>query len=262
MSQSSKQPMSGLRSVKRDFSSNTLQPAASQGPASSDTDSIPWEPTPPKKLTGLEQRLKDIQDALNSQISSSEDTLSQTQSQSQKRPSSSQNPPAKRRQLPSTWDVKDVKPAHTSRPTYPSASSSRPSGATSRSGANETLVVPAATKNSATSKPAAVFLSQEQTHILRLVEAGKSLFYTGSAGKPSLTFMSLGSFGFAIGVAHTMLHPHHTHREYGTVYGPLTPSCYPFASNEQLSTIWCGLCHRCCMLVARGFRRVTSMQHG
>ena len=32
-------------------------------------------------------------------------------------------------------------------------------------------------------KVAPVFLSQEQTHILRLVESGQSLFYTGSAGK-------------------------------------------------------------------------------
>ncbi|KAI0819161.1 hypothetical protein BC628DRAFT_1404353 [Trametes gibbosa] len=182
MSQSTKQPMSGLRSIKRDFSSNTLPPA-SQVSTSSDTDSVPWDPTPPKKLSGLEQRLKDIQDALNSQISSSENTLSQSLSQSQKRPSSSQNPPAKRRQLPSSWDTKETTSVHTSRPAYPSASSTRPSGATRRTDATEALVVPAATKNSATSKPAPVFLSQEQTHILRLVESGKSLFYTGSAGE-------------------------------------------------------------------------------
>lgn len=32
-------------------------------------------------------------------------------------------------------------------------------------------------------KPARVFLSQEQIQILKLVEDGKSVFYTGSAGK-------------------------------------------------------------------------------
>ncbi|KAI0640812.1 PIF1-like helicase-domain-containing protein [Trametes meyenii] len=169
----SKQPMSGLRSIKRDFSSNSLPPA-SQESVSSISDSIPWEPTPPKKLSGLEQRLKDIQDALNAQISSSESTLSQ----SQKRPSPSQDPPAKRRQFPPTWD----KPAQSSRPAYPSVPSKKTSHAPHQATAVETLVVPATTRSGAPSKPAPVFLSQEQTHILRLVEAGKSLFYTGSAG--------------------------------------------------------------------------------
>ncbi|KAJ8489347.1 hypothetical protein ONZ51_g2972 [Trametes cubensis] len=176
-----KQPMSGLRSVKRDFSSNSLRPA-SQSSTTSD-DPIAWEPTPPKKLSGLEQRLKDIQDALNSQISSSESTLSQSQSQSQKRPSTSQDPPAKRRQLPQSWDEKPHALSQRSRAAaYGASSSSRAFGATRQVNTNETLVIPSATKSSATSKPAPVFLSQEQTHILRLVESGQSLFYTGSAG--------------------------------------------------------------------------------
>jgi hypothetical protein len=34
----------------------------------------------------------------------------------------------------------------------------------------------------AATKPAKVFLSQEQLHILKLVEEGNSIFYTGSAG--------------------------------------------------------------------------------
>ncbi|CDO73329.1 hypothetical protein BN946_scf185008.g92 [Trametes cinnabarina] len=179
MAPASKQPMSGLRSVKRDFSSSSLA-SASQGSAASEPDSIPWDPTPPRKLSGLEQRLKDIQDALNAQISSSETTLSQ----SQKRPSpSSQAPPAKRRQLPSTWQSKPEHAVQSSKPAYSSqASSSRAFGATRQVNTNETLVVPSASKSSAASKPAAVFLSQEQTHILRLVGAGQSLFYTGSAG--------------------------------------------------------------------------------
>ncbi|KAL1944914.1 hypothetical protein VTO73DRAFT_2534 [Trametes versicolor] len=177
MAPSSKQPMSGLRSIKRDFSSSSL-PAASQSSTVSDADSIPWDPTPPKKLSGLEQRLKDIQDALNAQISSSETTLSQ----SQKRPSSSQNPPAKRRQLPGDWDKHEKAAPSASKPSYPSASSIRAPAATRQVDSNETLVIPSTTKSGAASKPAPVFLSQEQTHILRLVESGQSLFYTGSAG--------------------------------------------------------------------------------
>ncbi|KAI0369205.1 hypothetical protein BV20DRAFT_417843 [Pilatotrama ljubarskyi] len=181
MAPPAKQPMSGLRSIKRDFSSSSIPPA-SQESVSSNADTIPWDPTPPKKLSGLEQRLKDIQDALNAQISSSENTLSQ--SQSQKRPSPSQNPPAKRRQLPSSWDTNKSKPSasQSSRPAYPSASSARAFGTARQTNTKETLVIPAATSSGAVSKPAPVFLSQEQTHILRLVEAGQSLFYTGSAG--------------------------------------------------------------------------------
>ncbi|OJT10895.1 ATP-dependent DNA helicase PIF1 [Trametes pubescens] len=176
MAPSSKQPMSGLRSIKRDFSSSSL-PAASQSSTASDADSIPWDPNPPKKLSGLEQRLKDIQDALNTQISSSETTLSQ----SQKRPSTSQNPPAKRRHLPGNWDLPEKSAPTTSKPSYPTASSARASGTARQVESNETLVIPSTTKSGAASKPAPVFLSQEQTHILRLVESGQSLFYTGSA---------------------------------------------------------------------------------
>ncbi|KAI9064015.1 hypothetical protein FKP32DRAFT_1625671 [Trametes sanguinea] len=179
MAPPSKQPMSGLRSVKRDFSSNSLA-SASQGSAASESDTIPWDPTPPKKLSGIEQRLKDIQDALNAQISSSETTLSQ----SQKRPSpSSHAPPAKRRQLPPSWEAKPTPQAQNTKTAYSStSSSSRAFGAARQVNTNETLVIPSASKNAAASKPAPVFLSQEQTHILRLVESGQSLFYTGSAG--------------------------------------------------------------------------------
>ncbi len=175
----SKQPMSGLRTVKRDFSSSSLPPA-SQDSVKSDPDTIPWQPTPPKetkKLSGLEQRLKDIQDALKGQVVSSESVLASS-SQSQKRPSTSQNPPAKRRQLPPSWEKQETKPAaQSSRPSYPQRATRQ-----TNASANETLIVPAS-KSGAASKPAAVFLSQEQTHILKLVESGMSLFYTGSAGE-------------------------------------------------------------------------------
>ncbi|TBU30534.1 hypothetical protein BD311DRAFT_217892 [Dichomitus squalens] len=177
MSNTLKQPMSGLRSIKRDFSSSSLPPA-SQESLSSDPDTIPWQPTPPKKLSGLEQRLKDIQDALNAQVSSSSSVLASS-SQSQKRPSTSQNPPAKRRQLPPSWD--DKPPSQASRPAYPSAASQRAFGKPRQTNTNETTLVVAA-KSGSSAKPAPIFLSQEQTHILKLVESGLSLFYTGSAG--------------------------------------------------------------------------------
>ncbi|PIL25209.1 hypothetical protein GSI_13098 [Ganoderma sinense ZZ0214-1] len=173
-----KQPMSGLRSIKRDFSSGSLPSIASQESLSSDPDTIPWQPTPPKKLSGLEQRLKDIQDALNAQVSSSETVLAS--SQSQKRPSTSQDPPAKRRQLPASWNEKLQAAPQAARPAYSSASSQRAFGKARQTNTNETLVV--AAKSGSAAKPSPVFLSQEQTHILKLVESGLSLFYTGSAG--------------------------------------------------------------------------------
>lgn len=182
----SKQPMSGLRTVKRDFSSSSLPPA-SQESVTSNADTIPWQPTPPKdtkKLSGLEQRLKDIQDALKGQVVSTESVLASS-SQTQKRPSTSQNPPAKRRQLPPSWEKEkpEKKPAgQSSRPAYSQRSFGATRQTNASSNANETLIVPAA-KSRAASKPAPVFLSQEQTHILRLVEGGVSLFYTGSAGE-------------------------------------------------------------------------------
>ena len=176
MSKPSKQPMSGLRTIKRDFSSSSLPPP-SQESLSSDPDTIPWQPTPPKKLSGLEQRLKDIQDALNAQVSSSESVLASS-SQSQKRASTAQYPPAKRRQLPSSWEEK------TTFQSSKSSSSQRAFGQPRQTNGNETLVVKA--KSGSSAKPAPVFLSQEQTHILKLVESGMSLFYTGSAGKWSV----------------------------------------------------------------------------
>lgn len=169
-----KQPMSGLRTVKRDFSSSSILLSASQESASSGMD-IPWDKTPPKqRLSGLEQRLKDIQDALTGQIVNSEAALAAS-SQKRPSPSSTQLPAAKRRQLPNSWN----QPADQNRAPPQRASGAARSGASSA----DVLVVPSATKTGATDKPAPVFLSQEQTHILRLVEQGQSLFYTGSAGE-------------------------------------------------------------------------------
>ena len=189
MSKNPKQPMSGLRSIKRDFSSSSLPPPTSQESLASDADTVPWQPTPPpKKLSGLEQRLKDIQDALNAQVASSESVLAASSSSASasstsastvpaKRPAQggSQAPPGKRRQLPAAW----------TRAAESAAGSSKSgTGARGRQ-VGETLVVPAAKGGAAKAKP--VFLSEEQTHILKLVEAGQSLFYTGSAGECALS---------------------------------------------------------------------------
>ncbi|CCL98608.1 uncharacterized protein FIBRA_00610 [Fibroporia radiculosa] len=167
-----KQSISGLRSIKRDFSS--FLPSASQDSviSSSDPNAIPWTPTPPKqsKLSGAEQRLRDIEEALKGNLVSSEIALASSQTSRstmlQKRPSSSQDPPAKRRQLPSSWN--DPEPIQ--RSAYFSSSSTR------------TPVVNKTLTNNAPGRTAPISLSQEQQHILQLVREGQNIFYTGSAG--------------------------------------------------------------------------------
>lgn len=192
MSASQKQPMSGLRTVKRDWSA----PSTSQG-----TDSIDWPPSPPhqkreaaasrQKLSGYEQRLKHIQEALNSKKEAGDGApassidapkLMERVASGSKRQSlgdsqaSSSQPPAKRRQLPSSWDERAN--SSSSKATSSGSSLSRASSAA------VVKIVPGG--NTAISKPASVFLSQEQTHILRLVQEGQSVFYTGSAGESVL----------------------------------------------------------------------------
>ena len=180
MSKSSKQAQSGLRVVKRDWSiqSATEEPRSSQP--------IHWPPTPPntvqpatRKLTGSEQRLKDIQDALAgySSVPPSRCTavppLIESQAQN-RRASPSEKldtaPPAKRaRQLPPDWHRND---------TLSKPSLTRQSAGTN----NKKPIYESSTSSSSVKKIAPVFLSQEQTQILKLVQEGSSVFYTGSAG--------------------------------------------------------------------------------
>ena len=175
----SKQPQSGLRTVQRDFSSQNDV---------IDVDAFEWEPTPPvptvttttkRALTGSQQRIKDIEDALagNSQSQSQSRPPAPLSSQFfvNKRPNSDFHndvapPPAKRR-LPSSWEdnEKDVGPSK-------HAIASRHQSTTKAKSTSTTTAT-------ATTNPAKLFLSQEQTQILKLVTEGHSIFYTGSAGQ-------------------------------------------------------------------------------
>lgn len=179
MSQASgKQVMSGLRAVKRDFSSNSV--------ASSSQSSGPSEPSRQEKLTAQERRLKLIQDALNgvtappekknplSGANRSSNSVASSATSSLKRPlaSDSQAGP-KKRQMPSSWkDNRDVTVYSSTRALSASSSVN-----------NLSKAVISASSSGSSGKPASIFLSQEQTHILNLVEKGESLFYTGSAGE-------------------------------------------------------------------------------
>ena len=187
--------MSGLRTVKRDFSSNSA--------TSSSQTTNSGEPSRQQKLTASERRLKLIQDALAGAPSleekrqpfseSGRTTTSGTGSISSnlKRPSPGDGQPAaKKRKLPSTWANSSSQSSAVA-----SYSSTRTlSASLSVNSASKTSISVTSTSKSS-SKAAGIFLSQEQTHILKLVEAGESLFYTGSAGKLPRLSKRLETYG-------------------------------------------------------------------
>lgn len=160
----SRSSQSGLRSIKRDWSD---KPPSSQD--------IHWDPTPPKD-DARSRRLKEIEEALRSApASSSSSKPLSTQPTNNKRPSTTsidEVPSKKLRQLPVSWGQDDLLSSSTTwsrdKPskalTSAKKESSRPTG------------------RDKPPKRAAMSLSQEQTQILRLVEKGTSVFYTGSAG--------------------------------------------------------------------------------
>lgn len=190
MSSSSKPLRSGLGSLRRDWSQSSQQPQSSQEVA------IPWEPTQkPKKeearpLTGTEKRLRDIQRALE-EIQNNKPAAPLAPSRvPNKRPSNEgveagATGAKKRRVLPWENDAMSSKSGfgndsiaqsdnRRSRSIKPTPAPVAPSSSTTPTASN-----------GKSSKVAAVFLSQEQTHILQLAQEGNSLFYTGSAGEYS-----------------------------------------------------------------------------
>jgi hypothetical protein len=177
----SKSARSGLSSVKRDWEDH---------PSSSPEVLFAWEPTqrpaqPQQQrthqqtrgssttvlLTGAQKRWKDIQDAFAGmpQQPASSGSLSQSKRQSPT-DTPATGPPEKRRRLPPGWDDSLSMPSLSVQ--------SRSSNSTKGSGSSQTVVsTPPESK-----KIASVFLSPEQTRILKLVQDGESVFYTGSAG--------------------------------------------------------------------------------
>ena len=175
MAQESRQSQSGLRTVKRDWSNSSQR---------SDSELIPWEPSPPSlrpNPTPADKRLRRIQELLAD--------------------SPSDAPAPKRFASVSTTDGLPTKgPLHpratssiksdvlSSATNWTSLSKPPQSGKTNATGTMTAAVVakatntPAAVAAKATAAPAAIFLSPEQTQIKKLVEEGQSLFYTGSAG--------------------------------------------------------------------------------
>jgi hypothetical protein len=185
MSKSSKSALSGLGSFKREWSS-------SAPPSSSPEVLIPWEPTQPplkppsKPLTASERRLIAIQEALAGYSAQNNSAnrgvvpqalhpppLARVQNKRVSPTSSSDALTQKRaRQLPPDWLRDDAL-------SMPSLSSSSTASSSTRS------LTSTESKSSTSSEPkklAPVFLSQEQTKLLKLVQDEESVFYTGSAG--------------------------------------------------------------------------------
>jgi hypothetical protein len=186
--------MSGLRIVKRDFSSNTII-------SDSQTTSHSGEQAQQDKLSASARRLKMIQDALNGDFASTEKkypfsgpsktAIGDTGATSAgvKRATTEDNiPPAKKRRLPSSWNDSETGNSASSGIASYSSTRALSSSASVNSVSKTTISVTSTSKRAV--KPASVFLSAEQSHILKLVERGDSLFYTGSAGKPTVSSCS------------------------------------------------------------------------
>ncbi|EEB86598.1 hypothetical protein MPER_16390 [Moniliophthora perniciosa FA553] len=85
---------------------------------------------------------------------------------------SSEPPAKKKRELPSSW----------SQDSGPSTSTSKVTGPINRQQLSKGKVTEVPQTAASGKRISKVFLSQEQSQILKLVENGMSVFYTGSAG--------------------------------------------------------------------------------
>ncbi|TFY59772.1 hypothetical protein EVG20_g7664 [Dentipellis fragilis] len=184
--------MSGLASLKRDFSTNA--------PIKSERDTESQAPAPSKRSKLSASVLKAIELGVATRNSgdgsSMPTTTASTSMLSQKRTFApgqvAAAPPAKRRQLPDSW--KDTGSSTSSQyssssynytsSSYSYSSSALTATTTWKKAESKPLVIPAAGKSTkaANKKPAAIFLSREQQAILQLVSEGTNVFYTGSAG--------------------------------------------------------------------------------
>lgn len=146
----------------------------------SSSQPIDWEPTPPKPKPKAPKRdnaarMKFIEQALAE--------AAQKPAPSQPTPLTTSSVPNKR---PSTDDITGnnatAKKARVLPPGYAKQSIVASTSPSSRSTPAAQSNTPSSSAPRSKSKLAGVFLSKEQSHILRLVQEGNSLFYTGSAG--------------------------------------------------------------------------------
>ncbi|RXW21685.1 hypothetical protein EST38_g4179 [Candolleomyces aberdarensis] len=154
-------------------------------------EDIPWSPTQKPQettrvLTGAEKRLRDIQKALEEcQHNKPPAPLVDSKRVPNKRhsdegASDASNATKKRRVLP--WAETDSLSSKSGFGNDSIAGGSRGSQNTRTVNSTPTPSSSAVPSSGKPEKLAAVFLSQEQTQILKLVQEGNSVFYTGSAG--------------------------------------------------------------------------------
>lgn len=203
---------SGLGSIKREWSN------ASVSAASCSSELIEWEPTPPKKGEPVQgekveqskriKMLEEIFGSMKAERPTPRTAVPRPLAQSTttnrtngKRPSLESAGPAavpkkKPRQLPPSWRDDALSNSSLSSTNSTSSIKSSSGNGVRNGSANavdgdpkeHVMSVPSssASSNSSTSSKvdqvAKLFLSQEQMHILKLVQEGHSLFYTGSAG--------------------------------------------------------------------------------
>jgi len=180
------QVRSGLGTLKRDWSANKPQNAELDDP---DSDVISgWSPSPPSTAMtqSSKSRLDDLQASLNGRIVSSERLLSSSKS-SQKRPAepsdSLSRPPTKKRVIPASFfNGPQPKTKTLSRTSSLSSRSFSTPANSKRSVSSSLTKVPSQSALNTSKSLGSICLSQEQIHILKLAQEGKSLFYTGSAG--------------------------------------------------------------------------------
>ncbi|KAJ6620614.1 hypothetical protein B0H10DRAFT_1066191 [Mycena sp. CBHHK59/15] len=165
---------SGLATLKRDWS------VASSNPPKSSQE-IDWPPTPPKQptpsqteLSGKEKRLRDIQNALSNR---STPVISQPFAKPlTKRPSDTEFPDTSH-EAPLTKKPRQLPPGYRDDDPLTRATDFSSGSRVSKVKSTYTPAPPE------TKKVSPVFLSQEQNQILKLVQDGNSVFYTGSAGE-------------------------------------------------------------------------------
>lgn len=190
--------LSGLRSVKRDWSDT---PPSQPLPSSQSSVKIDWPASPPRpkrfsvpnsSLTSddastpstsnaplrnsYDTRVKSVQAMLDAAKRTALSALGNASNVPSKRPSESQGnePVAKKRTLPPSWtNQKEPKVVVSNRASATSSNSFASSSITPR------VYVPSDTQDTPVAK---VFLSNEQQHILKLVQTGHNVFFTGSAG--------------------------------------------------------------------------------
>ena len=176
-----------MGAVKRDWSANKPQNTELDDP---DSDVLSgWSPSPPLTATTQSQksRLDDLQASLNDRIANSEKLLSSSgnsRKHAAEPPDFLSQPPAKKRVLPVSFKSGPQSGTKALSRTASLGSKSwiAPGNSKQKASSSSTRGPGQSALKTSSKTSGSISLSQEQNHILKLAQEGKSLFYTGSAG--------------------------------------------------------------------------------